>query len=71
MVIHRSGGLMEIQMSRVAKLSIYLSQVTSEPTNFTPVCLPSCIDLIVTDQPNLILDSVGPGHLLIQSVITK
>ena len=34
-----------------------LSQVISEPTNFTPGCLPSCIDLIATDQPNLILDS--------------
>ena len=37
--------------------SLNLSQVISEPTNFTPGCLPSCIDLIVTDQPNLILDS--------------
>ena len=37
--------------------SLNLSQVISEPTNFNPGCLPSCIDLIVTDQPNLILDS--------------
>ena len=37
--------------------SLNLSQIISEPTNFTPGCLPSCIDLIVTDQPNLILDS--------------
>ena len=29
----------------------------SEPTNFTPGKNPSCIDLIVTDQPNLILNS--------------
>ena len=36
--------------------SLNVSQVISEPTNFTPGCLPSCIDLIVTDQPNLILD---------------
>ena len=34
-----------------------LSQVISEPTNFTPGKNPSCIDLLVTDQPNLILDS--------------
>ena len=32
-------------------------QVIAEPTNFTPGKNPSCIDLIVTDQPNLILDS--------------
>ena len=33
-----------------------LSQVISEPTNFEPNKNPSCIDLIVTDQPNMILD---------------
>ena len=27
--------------------SLNLSQVICEPTNFTPGCLPSCIDLIV------------------------
>ena len=37
--------------------SLDLSQVISEPTNFEPNCKPSCIDLIVTDQPNIILDS--------------
>ena len=37
--------------------SLNLSQVISEPTNFTPNKNPSCIDLLVTDQPNLILDS--------------
>ena len=37
--------------------SLSLSQVISEPTNFTPGKNPSCIDLIVTDQPNIILDS--------------
>ena len=31
-----------------------LSQVISEPTNFEPGCNRSCIDLIVTDQPNII-----------------
>ena len=37
--------------------SLNLSQVISEPTNFEPDKNPSCIDLLVTDQPNLILDS--------------
>ena len=37
--------------------SLNLSQIISEPTNFTPNSNPSCIDLIVTDQPNLILNS--------------
>ena len=37
--------------------SLNLSQILSEPTNFTPGKNPSCIDLIVTDQPNLILES--------------
>ena len=37
--------------------SLNLSQIISEPTNFTPGKQPSCIDLIITDQPNLILDS--------------
>ena len=34
-----------------------LTQLISEPTNFEPHKNPSCIDLIITDQPNLILDS--------------
>ena len=37
--------------------SLGLSLVIFEPTNFDPGKKPSCIDLIVTDQPNLILDS--------------
>ena len=37
--------------------NLNLSQVISEPTNFTPNKNPSCIDLLITDQPNLILDS--------------
>ena len=36
--------------------SLSLSQVISEPTNFEPNKRPSCIDLIATDQPNLIPD---------------
>ena len=34
-----------------------LSQIISEPTNFEPHKNPSCVDLLVTDQPNIILDS--------------
>ena len=34
-----------------------LSQLISELTNFEPHKNPSCIDLVVTDQPNIILDS--------------
>ena len=34
-----------------------LSQVISEPANFEPSKNPSCIDLVITDQPYLILDS--------------
>ena len=36
--------------------SLGLSQIISEPTNFEPNKNPSCIDLIATDQPNLILE---------------
>ena len=35
--------------------SLDLSQIISEPTNFEPNKNPSCIDLIITDQSNLIL----------------
>ena len=37
--------------------SLNLTQIISEPTNFQPGKRPSCIDLIVTDQPNLVLES--------------
>ena len=38
--------------------SLNLKQIINEPTHFfRDDCRPSCIDLIVTDQPNLILDS--------------
>ena len=37
--------------------SLGLFQVISEPTNFESNKNPSCIDLLITDQPNLILDS--------------
>ena len=37
--------------------SLNLFQIISEPTNFEPGKKPSCIDLVITDQPNLVLDS--------------
>ena len=37
--------------------SLGLSQVICEPTNFEPNNKPSYIDLVITDQPNLVLDS--------------
>ena len=36
--------------------SLGLSRIISEPTNFEPDKKPSCIDLIITDHHNLILD---------------
>ena len=62
MHIRNYGGPMVIQITKAQKLknfslnSVYL-RVISEPTNFEPNKTPSCIDLIVTDQPNIILDS--------------
>ena len=38
------------------------SQVISEPTNFQPNSSPSCIDLIFTDQPNLIIEKWSSSH---------
>ena len=40
-----------------------LSQLISEPTDFEPHKNPSCIDLVVTDQPDIILDSETRGSL--------
>ena len=37
--------------------SLGLYQLISEPTNYEPHKNPSCIDLVITDQPNLVLDS--------------
>ena len=53
-----TGGLMEILflgMEIENLLTSRLSQIISEPTNFEPNKNPSCIDLIITDQPNIIL----------------
>ena len=37
--------------------SLGLIRLISEPTNFERNKSPSCIDLVMTDQPNLVLDS--------------
>ena len=34
-----------------------LSQMIIEPTHFLEHCKPSCIDLIICDQPNLVIES--------------
>ena len=34
-----------------------LTQLVSEPTHFREHCKPTCIDLILCDQPNLVIDS--------------
>ena len=36
--------------------SLNISQLISEPTNYEPNKHPFCIDLVITDQPNLVLD---------------
>ena len=36
--------------------SFNLSQLISEPTNFTPHSNPSCIDLVITDHPNIVMN---------------
>ena len=55
------GGPMVTLILKAGKLMIFfslnLSQIISEPTNFEPGKKPSCIDLVVTDQPNFVLDS--------------
>ena len=43
-------------------LSLGLTQVISEPTNFEPYKNPSCIDLIFTGQPNIIMESGALCH---------
>ena len=53
------GGDTTHEGSRIEDLttSLGLSQLITEPTNFEPNKKPSCIDLIFTDQPNLVLES--------------
>ena len=54
------GGLMATNPERTKIEELFsqlgLSQLISEPTNFEPHKNPSCIDLVVTVQPNIILD---------------
>jgi len=38
-------------------IKLGLSQLISDPTNIEPLKNASCIDLILTDQPNIVLDS--------------
>ena len=54
------GGLMATtpEGTKIEELfsKLGLSQLISEPTNYEPHKNPSCIDLVVTVQPNIILD---------------
>ena len=64
MVTHRFDGRMvtTIECREIANLqsSLGLSQLISEPTNFEPTKIPSCIDLVIIDEPNLVLSSETP-----------
>ena len=52
------GGLMETQLLKAGKLNTaQITRFISEPTNFKPNKKPCCIDLVITNQPSLILDS--------------
>ena len=53
---HKVGQLLPKIQNRTFG-EMYLTQLISEPTNFTPNKNPTCIDLLITDQPNLVLDS--------------
>ena len=55
----RSSGVLMVTPTMNDDLftTLNLSQIVNEPTNFTPNSQHSCIDLIVTDQPNIILNS--------------
>ena len=52
------GGVTTPEGSDIENLisSLGLYQIIREPTNFVPNKNPTCIDLIITDQPNLILN---------------
>ena len=67
-VIPNFGGPMGIVLPEGKEFEeifslLNLSQIISEPTNFTPGKKPSRIDLIVTDQPNLIYLNQQTLHL--------
>ena len=50
-----SGGLMTQLNILFSELG--LSQLISEPTHFRDHCNPICIDLVICDQPNIVVDS--------------
>ena len=62
MATHSSGGPMGTQLRsrEIENLisSLNLSQLISEPNNFEPNKNLSCIDLFITDQPNLITGDI-------------
>ena len=59
------GGNSTSEGTKIEELTNHLglSQLISEPTNFEPNKNPSCIDLIFTDQPNLVIESGARSSL--------
>ena len=53
------GGDSTPEDTKIEELTSFLglSQLITEPTNLKPNKNPTCIDLIFTDQPNLVLES--------------
>ena len=53
------GGDTNAEETEIDELmsSLGLTQLISEPTNFEPHKNPSCIDLIFTEQPNMVLEN--------------
>ena len=58
MATRSSGGDTTSEGREIENLisSLNLFQLISEPTNFEPNKNPTCIDLVIADQPNLVLD---------------
>ena len=58
----RQGGGSTAEGNSIEDLAtlLGLAQLINEPTNFETNKKPSCIDLVLTDQPNLVLESGTP-----------
>ena len=62
MLIQSNGGQMGIVTNEGTQLNILfcelgLTQLITKPIHLRDHCQPTCIDLIVYDQPNLVIDS--------------
>ena len=56
-------NLCGLELHKVSTLLGY-TQIINEPTNFEPNKLPSCIDLIFTSQPNVVIEAGTHSSLL-------